>query len=132
MSPYLDGDRNYLNPAAFAIPQPGAYGNLMRNGLRGPSFAQFDMIFVKRFQLTESSNVELRAEMFNLFNHANFANPASTLGKALGTGANLLQPGLGYTQAAAGSTFGLLRQTVERAVGLGTSRQLQFALRVNS
>jgi len=59
------------------------------------------MISSRRFSVTESSNVELRAEMFNLFNHSNFANPASTLGKALGTGANLLQPGLGYTQAAA-------------------------------
>jgi hypothetical protein len=36
-----------------------------------------------------------------------------------------------FTQSAAGSTFGLLRQTVERAVGLGTNRQIQFALRFN-
>ena len=33
--------------------------------------------------------------------------------------------------AAAGSTFGLLRQTVERTVGLGTNRQIQFAVRLN-
>ena len=32
---------------------------------------------------------------------------------------------------AAGATFGLLRQTVVRDVGLGTSRQIQFALRLN-
>jgi hypothetical protein len=43
-----------------------------------------------------------------------------------------LQPGQAYTQSAAGSTFGLLRQTVERTVGLGTNRQIQFALRLTS
>jgi hypothetical protein len=42
-----------------------------------------------------------------------------------------LQPGNGFSQSQAGGTFGLLRQTVERTVGLGTSRQIQFALRLN-
>ena len=41
------------------------------------------------------------------------------------------QPGQGYTQSAAGASFGLLRQTVERVVGLGTNRQIQFALRLS-
>jgi hypothetical protein len=44
---------------------------------------------------------------------------------------NVVQPGQAYTQGAAGGTFGLLRQTVVRDVGLGTSRQIQFALRLN-
>jgi hypothetical protein len=43
---------------------------------------------------------------------------------------NVVQPGQSYTQSAAGGTFGLLRQTVVRDVGLGTSRQIQFALRL--
>lgn len=76
-------------------------------------------------------NVEFRTEIFNLLNRPNFANPGSTLSNALGTGTNQLQPGQPFTQAAAGSTFGLLRQTVERTVGLGTNRQIQFALRLN-
>ncbi len=42
-----------------------------------------------------------------------------------------VQPGTPYTQGTAGGTFGLLRQTVVRDVGLGTSRQIQFALRLN-
>ena len=36
----------------------------------------------------------------------------------------------GYTSAAAG-TFGTITSTVGRTVGLGTSRQVQFALRLN-
>jgi hypothetical protein len=131
VNPYLNNDRNFLNPAAFSIPAPGTFGNLPRNALKGPNFRQFDLIFNKRFRFSETTNIEFRTEIFNVLNHANFSNPASTLNNALGTGTNQLQPGQPFTQSAAGSTFGLLRQTVERTVGLGTSRQIQFALRLN-
>lgn len=131
VNPYLNNDRNLLNPAAFATPAPGTYGNLPRNALRGPNFKQFDLVLNKRFRLTETANVEFRSEFFNIFNQTNFLNPGSRLNNALGTGANQLQPGQPFTQAAAGSTFGLLTQTVERTVGLGTNRQIQFALRLN-
>jgi hypothetical protein len=131
VNPYLNEDRSLLNPAAFAIPQPGAFGNLPRNALRGPNFRQFDLILNKRFRLTETTNVEFRTEVFNIFNFTNFAAPSTTLNNSFGVGSNLLQPGQPFTQAAAGSTFGLLRQTIERTVGLGTSRQIQFALRLN-
>jgi hypothetical protein len=143
VSPYLNNDRNILNPAAFATPAPGTFGNLPRNALRGPNFTQFDLVFNKRFRFTESMNLEFRTEIFNLFNHTNFANPGSTLSLALPTvsqtggvytfssGGGIVQPGQAYTGSAAGGTFGLLRQTVVRDVGLGTSRQIQFALRLN-
>jgi hypothetical protein len=142
IDPYLAGDRNFLNPAAFAIPAPGTYGNLPRNAFKGPNFQQFDVILAKRFPIKESTNLEFRSEFFNIFNHANFANPGSTLNSALpsltfNTAANAFvlgsgtQPAQAFTQSAAGTTFGLLRQTVERTVGLGTNRQIQFALRLN-
>jgi hypothetical protein len=142
VNPYLNNDRNFLNPAAFAVPLAGTFGNLPRNALKGPNFRQFDLIFNKRFKFSETKNIEFRTEVFNVLNHPNFANPASTLNVALptltfNTTANAfvlgsgLQPGQAFTQSAAGSTFGLLRQTVERAVGLGTNRQIQFALRLN-
>ena len=131
VNPYLNNDRNFLNPAAFATPKPGTFGNLKRNALKGRNFSQFDMILAKKFMITERLNIEFRSEFFNIFNHANYNNPGSTLSNALGTSTNQLQPGQPFTHAAAGSTFGLLRQTVERTVGLGTNRQIQFALRVN-
>jgi hypothetical protein len=131
VNPYLNNDRSFLNPAAFAIPKPGTFGNLPRNALKGPDFWQFDMILAKKVFISEGINVEFRSEFFNVFNRANFANPASTLSNALGISPGQLQPGQPFTQAAAGSTFGLLRQTVERTVGLGTNRQIQFALRLN-
>jgi hypothetical protein len=128
VNPYLNADRSLLNPAAFAVPQPGAFGNLMRNALRGPSFRQLDFIVNKRFRISESSNVQFRAEFFNIFNLTNFGNPPATLPNVLGTGTNQLQPGQAYTTAAAG-TFGILNSTVEKTVGQGASRQIQFALR---
>ena len=85
VSPYLNNDRNLINPAAFSIPLPGTFGDLPRNALRGPNFSQFDLVLNKRFPLTESTNLEFRTEIFNIFNFANFAVPSSTLNNALPT-----------------------------------------------
>jgi hypothetical protein len=124
----------FLNPAAFATPQPGAFGNLERNSIHGPSFTQFDLVLAKRFPFAAGRNFEFRAEFFNLFNTVNFSNPVGTLPQAIPnnalTEANRVQPGQPYTNAAAG-TFGSLTGTVGRTVGLGTPRQAQFAFRVN-
>ena len=130
VNPYLNNDRAFLNPAAFTIPEPGAFGNVMRGFLHGPSFQQCDLVLDKKFRVREGSFVEFRTEFFNILNHANFANPVGTLPNALGTGPNQIQPGQPFTAAAAG-TFGFMNQTVERTVGLGTNRQIQFALRFN-
>jgi hypothetical protein len=142
VNPYLTNDRLILNPAAFTTPQPGTFGNVPRNALRGPDFRQLDLVFNKRFKFSETKNLEFRTEIFNIFNHANFDVPGSRLNLALPTvslsggvytfsSANVSQPRQAYTQSAAGGTFGLLRQTVVRDVGLGTNRQIQFALRLN-
>jgi hypothetical protein len=127
----------FLNPAAFAAPAPGTFGNLERNSIHGPRTQQIDMVIVKRIGAGRGPNVELRAEVFNLFDHDNFANPIGTLANALPSGAagtapgsNTVQPGQPYTTAAAG-TFGRLTQTVGTTVGLGTNRQVQLAFRLN-
>jgi hypothetical protein len=99
-------------------------------------------VLSKRFKFSETTNLEFRTEVFNIFNRTNFDIPGSRLNLALPSvslsgglytfsSSNVAQPGQAYTQGAAGGTFGLLRQTVVRDVGLGTSRQIQFALRLN-
>ena len=67
----------FLNPAAFATPTPGTFGNLERNSIHGPSFRQMDMVISKRFEMAGSANIEFRLEVFNLFNTVNFSNPAA-------------------------------------------------------
>jgi hypothetical protein len=132
VNPYLKDGLQWLNPAAFSIPAPGEFGNLKRDALRGPSFAQVDLVVAKRFGISPSgANIELRGEVFNVLNRNNYDVPPATLPNALGTGTNQLQPGQPFTAAAAGSSFGKLRSTVGTTVGMGTNRQAQFALRVN-
>ncbi len=141
-NPFLNNNLNMINPAAFATPAPGTYGDFPRNALSGPNFKQVDLTLSKKFRFNETMNVEFRTEFFNIFNNPNFANPSTTLSNALpnltyaaatqtfsaGT-SNVVQPGQAFTQGAAGTTFGLLRSTVGRTVGLGTNRQIQFAFR---
>src|SRR5262245_15695639 len=142
VDPFLDRDRMVLNPAAFAVPRPGTFGNLERNLLHGPGFFQQDLIVAKKFVLTEGTNIEFRSEFFNLFNHTNFGNPPAQLPNAFlgnpvrdpitGNITNIgLQPGQPFTAGTAGAAFGVNNRTVERVVGLGTNRQIQFALRLN-
>ena len=135
VDPFIkDGGLLFLNPAAFSTPAPGTFGDLERNSIHGPSFRQLDLVVSKRFPFASSRSVEFRTEVFNLFNVANFSNPVGTLPQAIPgsalTEANRVQPGEPYTAAAAG-TFGRITSTVGRTVGLGTSRQVQFALRIN-
>jgi hypothetical protein len=124
----------FLNPAAFATPAPGTFGNLQRNEVHGPWMRQADLMVARHIGISNGPNVELRMEVFNIFNITNFANPVGTLPNALPgaslTEANRVQPGQPYTAAAAG-TFGRLTSSVGRTVGLGTPRQVQFALRFN-
>lgn len=132
VDPYIFGSdgMRYLNPAAFAMPAPGTYGNLPRNFLKGPVFHQFDLTLQKRFRLTERANIEFRSEIYNLFNRANFANPPASLGNALNSTASSQQPGVAYSTTNA-AQFGVINGTVGRTVGLGTNRQIQFAARLN-
>lgn len=136
VDPYIkNGGLVFLNPAAFAAPQPGRFGNLERNTVHGPSMKQVDLVVSKRFDMGRGPGIELRAEIFNVFNTTNFKNPPATLANPLPnnslTETNKVQPGQPLTPAAAGASFGVLNSTAERIVGLGTNRQAQLALRLN-
>jgi len=134
VSPFLsdpNDKRVFLNPAAFMIPAPGEFGDLGRWALHGPSLAQLDLTLHKRVNVTEKVNVEFRAEVYNILNHTNFANPVSRLTDALGISSTQLQPDQPYSYKTGGSTFGRSTSTVVRDVGLGASRQIQLSLRLN-
>lgn len=121
VNPYIDnGGVRYLNPAAFTTPQPGTFGNLPRNYLRGPNFWQADLVVSKDVRFASTQSVQLRVEMFNITNRLNYENPAVSLPN--GT------PGVPFSDAQAG-TFGYMLGPLNRTVGLGTPRQMQISLR---
>jgi hypothetical protein len=72
----------WYNPSAFALPPlaPGqtfatAFGDATRGSLRGPAFYNTDFSIFKDFKFKENSQLELRGEIFNLFNTPQFALP---------------------------------------------------------
>ena len=129
VSPFLGNDRAFLNPAAFAIPAPGTFGNLRRGQLHGPALRQVDLAIRKEVEFTlddKTNSFEFRVEFFNLFNTANFRNPFARLPGGLGTLPNQLQPGQPFNTTVT-NVFGQLNST-ERYKDLGGSRQVQFRL----
>ena len=105
----IDLPNAQLNFAAFAAPPTGRVGNLGRNVLKGPHAINFDFSLFKNFLITERQKVEFRAEMFNIFNTPQFANPSG----------NITAP----------ATFGRSLGTITTSSGFATNRQVQFALR---
>ncbi len=71
---------SWFNTAAFAFPPRGTFGNAGRNILDGPGYQNVNASLVKNTALTERWNLQLRAEVFNLFNHPNFNLPDNFLG----------------------------------------------------
>ncbi|HMD83111.1 MAG TPA: carboxypeptidase-like regulatory domain-containing protein [Terriglobia bacterium] len=54
------------------------FGNSGHNILFGPGINEWDVSFIKRTRISERFSLEFRAQFFNVFNHANFGNPAGT------------------------------------------------------
>jgi hypothetical protein len=64
----------WFNPAAFASPPPGSFGNFHRNSIYGPGIDNWNMSLFKNFIFTESMRIQLRFEAYNVFNHTQWAN----------------------------------------------------------
>jgi len=136
VSPYIkNSDKTiFLNPAAFSVPMPGTFGNASRYSLRGPMLFQADLTLQKKIYTKDKYNLIFRTELYNIFNNVNFANPPAQLPNAIPSRigqSNTLQPGQVYSNATKGAAFGTVQSTLDKTVGLGTSRQLQLSLRVN-
>ena len=113
----------WLNPAAFAVPANGTWGNAGRNIARAPGHWQMDVAIQKRIPLWERLNTSFRAEAFNVFNVAQYGNPVTALSSRAGTG--------GQMQIVPGN-FGLINSAFSTApTGSATPRQLELSLRVD-
>jgi hypothetical protein len=81
--PNLIGDPNFanpdpaqwINPAAFAMPAYGAFGNAGRNVVQGPPLHEVNFSLLKDTKLAGDLTLQLRAELFNFLNTPNFRNP---------------------------------------------------------
>ena len=76
MNPRASTSHYYFNPSAFASSAIGLEGDSRRRFFHGPGINNWDMALVKNTRLTESTNLEFRAEWFNLFNHTQFLAPS--------------------------------------------------------
>jgi outer membrane receptor protein involved in Fe transport len=78
----------WFNPAAFSADfsylQPGqyTYGSSGRNEYRGPDQINVNLSIAKTTNITERTKVEIRADFFNAFNHAEFGLPSTGIGSS--------------------------------------------------
>src|ERR1700730_7417561 len=114
-----------LNGKSFLLPPAiGTFGNAGRNIFRDTGFHNLDLSISKDFKFRERYGVQFRAEMFNITNHPNFANP---WGGTSGFGA-------GATADPSVGPFGCGCATpdvaaVNPVVGSGGARAIQFGLK---
>ncbi|HZM89806.1 MAG TPA: TonB-dependent receptor [Blastocatellia bacterium] len=98
----------WFDTSVFA-PATG-FGNLGRNLVIGPGFNNTDFSIVKNVKLGERIRAQFRAEFFDLFNHANLGQPGNVVGSPV---------------------FGRITNTRFPTGESGSSRQVQFALKLN-
>jgi hypothetical protein len=83
----------WFNTAAFATANQFSLGTASRNPVRGPSYRDVDLALMRLIRVGGDKAIELRAEVFNLLNTANFGAPAAMLGAAnFGTITSALDP----------------------------------------
>jgi hypothetical protein len=108
-----------------AVQFPGTCSNLLgnsgRNSLTGPGLVNLDFSVFKNFpvkKITESFNVQFRAEFFNILNHANF------------------QPPLAFSHGGSSALFNIDGTSIgkggvlDSTVGQPSARDIQFALKI--
>ena len=72
----------FINTSAFAVTPQFKLGNASRDPARGPAYRDGDIALIRRVQLHEAKNLEIRAELFNLTNTPAFAQPNGSVGSA--------------------------------------------------
>jgi hypothetical protein len=99
----------WINRAAFSVPVNNTWGNAGADIVRGPGLFQIDTALSKRINLTERTNLMLRMEAFNVFNHPQLGNP----------NVNFSSPLFGQITSISNTT----------PSGTGTARSVQVAAR---
>ncbi len=98
----------WFNPACFSLQAAGTLGDVGRDTVIGPNSVDVDMALLKDTNITEKVRVQIRAELFNLFNHPSYGLPNASI----------------FTASGPNPTAGQITTIV------GTSRQVQFGLKI--
>ncbi|HEY9142161.1 MAG TPA: carboxypeptidase regulatory-like domain-containing protein [Bryobacteraceae bacterium] len=93
----------WFNPLSFAYQAAGTFGDTGRNSIYGPGAINWDMAVSRRFEVKERWKMDIRADFFNILNHANWGNPGTSI--------------------ASSGTFGQI-------TSFGTPRQIQMAVKL--
>jgi len=93
---------NFEELSLFGAPEAGEAGSSSRHFFRGPQYFDIDLTLFKSFSLSDSHQIQVRGEFYNLFNRTHFGTPVNNLSE---------------------SSFGLFTSTI------GTPRRIQFAVR---
>ncbi len=72
--------KQWFNPAAFAQPTAGTFGNMRRNSVYGPSLHEINGSIHKSFPIWERVSFDFAANATNLFNHPSFGEPDAVIG----------------------------------------------------
>jgi hypothetical protein len=143
-----NGGTLWVNPAAFCDPNgavengqvvldPGCsgstYGNLSRNKFYGPNFRDVDLSVIKNIPITERLKLQLRADMFNMFNRINLASGAGSVavGGRLSPNYNTCTEDLIVHHCASAGGFGMVSDTIgdfNGAPGLGPGEEFNMQL----
>ena len=95
--------QQWVLPSAFSTPSAFTFGNAGRNILRGPGLGSCDFSVLRNFRLGESAKVQFRAEIFNIFNRANFDIPQNIVNApSFGQIFNTVQPVAGLASGGPG------------------------------
>jgi hypothetical protein len=100
---------DWINKAAFSVPANDTWGDAGTDIARGPGLLQLDTAISRRINITERTNLMLRMEVFNVFNHPQLGNP----------NVNFSSPLFGEITSISNTT----------PIGTGTARSIQFAAR---
>ncbi len=102
----------YIRTPGNYLVEPGnAFGTLGRNVVIGPGFSNWDFALVKNTKITERLTWQIRADAFDLLNHANFNQPV--------------------LNGLANATLGVITAGTRFTAGdFGSSRQIQLAMKL--
>ena len=98
----------WFDPNAFVLSPAGTFGDSGRGVLRGPGLTGLDFSLFKNTRFTERYSLQIRAEVFNFPNHANFGTPNS----------------VAFTGGTVSSSAGVITYTAT------SSRQIQFGMKL--